>query len=627
MSTSFTSPLPGMCKVCGGKIDSGELIQDIKVPGHSLTRWAHDACAIRVEKGLLAWNGQYFAPVTKPAAGAASTPAPAKTDGGGGLFAADEDEEASKLEKRRAFMADKGTEIVKQGFVCRVGAAPVPGDDIWIYGGEVNGKGMSLSSWLEAPGSQFSGQGEADAAAVREISEKLLAARDKVRDKDDRAALADMLTEMNSLGQGKTGEAAASTQSQTESTESAPTVETGPASSEAESTGKEQGDAPKKRGRKPKAKPGEAGEQNAGESTEAAPNTTPEPQNDRSGIPGEDPTVHQPVNLGDDSQAFDGHSEEPGYDPLLLAFDQRVAKIVKMVVGQMNLAAPAASPELYLSKAAPRSPLDVRVALPSVRHEKFDLVLQLARARQNILLVGPSQSGKTTMAEQIAEALGLPFYSFGCSVGMTESVIKGRFVPTGEGGRFEWEPSGFVTAFEGGGVCLVDEIDAAASDVAIVMNAPLSNNWMSVESRMSKPRAEKHPDFICIASANTFGHGADRMYVGRQQLDFATLMRFDIGQVEIGYSEAIENVLCPDAALRGMLQSVRNAIDVLNRAAPFSIKRAVGTSFLKKAYEMRRDFNWDDAAILKQLFCGWSRAEIDRVQTVVDAGGKLPDSE
>jgi hypothetical protein len=37
---------------------------------------------------------------------------------------------------------------------------------------------------------------------------------------------------------------------------------------------------------------------------------------------------------------------------------------------------------------------------------------------------------------------------------------------------------------------------------------------------------ERHKDFICIAAANTFGMGANRVYVGRNQLDAATLDRF-----------------------------------------------------------------------------------------------------
>ncbi|MBJ6986046.1 AAA family ATPase [Devosia sp. MC521] len=46
-------------------------------------------------------------------------------------------------------------------------------------------------------------------------------------------------------------------------------------------------------------------------------------------------------------------------------------------------------------------------------HERFPLVLQCIAARQNVALIGPAGSGKTTMAEQVAKALGLSFYFSG----------------------------------------------------------------------------------------------------------------------------------------------------------------------------------------------------------------------
>jgi cobaltochelatase CobS len=39
--------------------------------------------------------------------------------------------------------------------------------------------------------------------------------------------------------------------------------------------------------------------------------------------------------------------------------------------------------------------------------------------------------------------------------------------------------------------------------------------------------------------ANTFGTGADRQYVGRNQLDESTLDRFRIGQIERDYDSEI----------------------------------------------------------------------------------------
>src|SRR5262245_10368722 len=143
----------------------------------------------------------------------------------------------------------------------------------------------------------------------------------------------------------------------------------------------------------------------------------------------------------------------------------------------------------------------------------------LARARRPVLLVGPAGSGKTHLAEQVAKALGLPFAFIACSAGMSEGQLLGRLVPTGEAGKFEYLISEFVRCYENGGVFLFDEIDAADSNTLLVLNSALANGRMALPNRPEKPFADRHPDFVCFAAANTFGTGADRMYVGRNQLD------------------------------------------------------------------------------------------------------------
>ena len=61
-----------------------------------------------------------------------------------------------------------------------------------------------------------------------------------------------------------------------------------------------------------------------------------------------------------------------------------------------------------------------------------------------------------------------------------------------------------------------------------------SNGQMSTPVGM----LPKHENFVMVVGANTFGLGADRQYVGRNQLDEATLNRFFF--VDWGYDESIE---------------------------------------------------------------------------------------
>jgi len=239
-------------------------------------------------------------------------------------------------------------------------------------------------------------------------------------------------------------------------------------------------------------------------------------------------------------------------------------------------------------------------------HQEFTKAVTLAAARRNILLIGPAGSGKTHLAEQIAHALDLQFAHIACSAGMSEGQLLGRLVPIGEGGRFEYVRSDFVKCYEEGGVFLFDEIDAADANTLLVVNSALANGWMAVPNRPGNPVAIRHPDFVCIAAANTYGTGATRQYVGRNQLDESTLDRFRIGQIEMDYDAQVEATLCPDDALRNRLLGYRQ------KARAAGLRRVVSMRFVRDAF-LAKQVGLSDAEIDRALFMGWSADEVAKV--------------
>src|SRR4051812_32550702 len=62
----------------------------------------------------------------------------------------------------------------------------------------------------------------------------------------------------------------------------------------------------------------------------------------------------------------------------------------------------------------------------------------------------------------------------------------------------------------------------------------MANGYCSFPCGMAK----RHADAIFVVSGNTFGTGADAVYVGRTQLDAATLNRFVT--IEWDYDEGFE---------------------------------------------------------------------------------------
>lgn len=148
------------------------------------------------------------------------------------------------------------------------------------------------------------------------------------------------------------------------------------------------------------------------------------------------------------------------------------------------------------------------------------------------MLVGPAGSGKTTTGEKVAEMLKIPFFPMSVGPQTTKSDLLG-FIDAN--GNYHTTP--LRNAFENGGLLLLDEVDSANAGVLTIINSLLANGYCSFPDAVIK----RHEKFRCICSANTFGRGADRQYVGRNQLDAATLDRFVV--VDFEYDEDLERLL------------------------------------------------------------------------------------
>jgi cobaltochelatase CobS len=172
------------------------------------------------------------------------------------------------------------------------------------------------------------------------------------------------------------------------------------------------------------------------------------------------------------------------------------------------------------------APPTIRIQIPERpeveigrQHERFPLLLQVLACGLNVLLVGPAGTGKTTAARKAAEALGLGFSCLSVGPQTSKSDLLG-FVDAGG----TYRESMFVQAYRDGGVFLLDEIDAGNAGVLTVLNAALAGDVMATPVGM----VARSPRFLTVAGANTYGQGASRQYVGRNQLDAATLDRFAV---------------------------------------------------------------------------------------------------
>ncbi len=167
-----------------------------------------------------------------------------------------------------------------------------------------------------------------------------------------------------------------------------------------------------------------------------------------------------------------------------------------------------------------------------LEHPAFDAILRKARQtlrngwRHNILMVGPSGNGKTYIAAKVAERLDMEYGEISCSIGMSESQLLGRMLPTGDHGKFEWHDSEFLRLFEAGGVFCIDEVGAGDPNTLIILNSATSNGRLAVPFRTHAPIAHRHANFVLIACDNTTLDGANREYTARMAQDLAFVDRF-----------------------------------------------------------------------------------------------------
>jgi len=241
------------------------------------------------------------------------------------------------------------------------------------------------------------------------------------------------------------------------------------------------------------------------------------------------------------------------------------------------------------------------------RHPLFDALLTLVvcgREPQGlpVMLVGPAGSGKTTACKHAAEALGLPFFTNGALTGAHE--LMGYKDAAGT-----YHSTPFRAAFEHGGVYLMDEMDRSDPSAVLSLNSALANGFAAFPDQPEPVQA--HADFVPVVAANTYGRGADRLYIGANQLDASTLDRFAV--LSWDYDEALERALAGDDAWTAYVQAARAA------ASDLKIRHVISPRATMGGAVMRRGGLPFDMVADSALWKGLDREQRERITA------KIPD--
>jgi MoxR-like ATPase len=230
-----------------------------------------------------------------------------------------------------------------------------------------------------------------------------------------------------------------------------------------------------------------------------------------------------------------------------------------------------------------------------MQHKEFERILKLVRRRKNIMLVGPPGTGKTHCAGSVAEALELSFHPVSVGQQTTKSDLLG-FMDVH--GNPIW--TALKRAYVEGGIFLLDEVDAGNANVLTVLNAALANGQCAFPDGVHK----KHEDFVCIAAANTYGKGGDRLFVGRNQLDAASLDRFVV--VNFDVDENLELALSPNEVWTRRVQAYRRAAANLKLQVVISPRASYNGDLLE-------DFPWAEVEEMV-LWKGLPRDQVEKIK-------------
>lgn len=237
----------------------------------------------------------------------------------------------------------------------------------------------------------------------------------------------------------------------------------------------------------------------------------------------------------------------------------------------------------------------------------FANILKLVAAHENVYLYGPAGSGKNTIAEQIAEALGVEFYY--------QNTLVTKFDVSGyKNAQGEYEETAFYKAWKNGGLFFADELDNSTAEAIIALNAALANGYYTFPN--SSEKVAKHPDFYCIAAGNTNGQGATEEYCGRYQMDESSRDRFAF--IEIDYNKKIEESICG-----GHLDILEFVRDLRSVTKSLQIKLICGyraISRLAKFYDMNIKFILDS-----YIFKGISKDDIREIAAALSSKNKYTD--
>lgn len=237
----------------------------------------------------------------------------------------------------------------------------------------------------------------------------------------------------------------------------------------------------------------------------------------------------------------------------------------------------------------------------------FDDATSMMALNKNILLKGPTGSGKTKLAETLSETIDRPMHQVNCSVDLdAESLLGFKTIQTNENGTQEivFIDGPVIKAMKEGHILYIDEINMAKPETL-----PILNGVLDYRRKLTNPFTGEiinaAPGFNVIAAIN-------EGYIGTLPMNEALKNRFVVIQVDyidgdilsdviknqsqLSDYKTIQKIINFNEDLRTMTKqgqiseeaaSIRALIDLSDLATVMPIERAIKRTIIDKLEDER----------------------------------------